>query len=934
MAGYGLAHLAPLHRVRLAAVGIVALVVALFVGAAVYEVFRSRIAALHEADRETTLISSLLQHHAARTFGEIALSLSTVQGYIRARGMTDLSGAEMSEFLARRVDDLPQVRFLFIAGLDQRLIVGSTGDRAGLDLSSRGYIESHFGAGAGDIVVSQPGASGLVSGLPFFSVSKRIHDAAGRWVGVVVAVIETRYFADFFASMENEGTGSFCLARSDGTMLVRIPVDGPGCGGAGIVAVSRDVAVPALQVTYALDSAMVLAPWRRHAAEVATAATVTVVTMIGLGWLLFVHVGRIVEAEQRLRDFVKSGSDWFWSTDRDHRFTELIGTPTPVARTTGRDLIGKHRDDLILMSEIPPDVARRYLDAVATHAPIRNFVFPVLGGPNGRRYFRISGTPVFDRRARFIGYRGIASEATAEVEAERARLAAEADYRSMFENLPIGLYRSSLDGRQLRCNPALVALNGYASEAQQIEGVRDIATEWYVDPGRRADFIALLGRDGRVADFQSEVFRHKSRERIWISETAVLVRDTSGQPLYYEGTVQDITARKHAELAARAHAEQLQVTFANMDQAVMFVGSDMKVAAWNRRLAELLELGPRDIYVGMPYVDWLRNLAYRGEWGPGDPEEILKQRLENGPHLHVMQTERVRPNGVAIESRGQPLPGGDAVLTYTDVTVRRRFEEELRAAKEQAEAANRSKSAFLANMSHELRTPLNAILGFAEVIRDQLFGSQASDRYVDYARDIHASGAHLLDVIGDILDMSKIEAGRYELDEQTLDLAAVVRECVAMVGPRAAEGEVALTNACPDDLPQIHGDRRALKQVVLNLLSNAVKFTEPGGQVKVTAAIASDGRLLVEVQDSGIGISGEALGHIFEPFHQGDTSLSRRFGGTGLGLSISRRLMLLHGGTLEVHSTVGVGTVATAALPTGRLVWPAPEADRSMTVSG
>ncbi len=241
--------------------------------------------------------------------------------------------------------------------------------------------------------------------------------------------------------------------------------------------------------------------------------------------------------------------------------------------------------------------------------------------------------------------------------------------------------------------------------------------------------------------------------------------------------------------------------------------------------------------------------------------------------------------------------------------------EELASAHDAAQAANRAKSDFLANMSHELRTPLNAIIGFSEIMIHQLHGSLGNERYDEYASDIHQSGCHLLEIINDILDIAKVEAGRLELHKDIIQVQELFDSCHRLMGERALGAGVTLVVKPPNELPVLIGDSTRLRQILLNLLSNAIKFTPQGGEVVLLASVNSNGHPQIHVKDSGIGMTGQEISHAMQPFTQIDNSLARKYEGTGLGLPLTKALVELHSGELELSSDRGAGTTATVTLP-------------------
>jgi PAS domain S-box-containing protein len=261
------------------------------------------------------------------------------------------------------------------------------------------------------------------------------------------------------------------------------------------------------------------------------------------------------------------------------------------------------------------------------------------------------------------------------------------------------------------------------------------------------------------------------------------------------------------------------------------------------------------------------------------------------------------------------------VGVISDITARKRMEKDLIAAKLQAEDANRAKSTFLANMSHELRTPLNAVIGFAEIIKNELLGAINEPRYRDYAGDIHSSGKRLLQLINDILDMTKVEAGTYQLREDVCDLAKLVGDAIALVQNLAIQNELTVRVDIPDDIPFLFADERGVRQLLVNVLSNAIKFTPKGGDVAVSGRLDPDGAIALAVVDTGIGMAQDDIPQALSPFRQLEGSHGRKYEGTGLGLSLIKAMLDLHEGSLHVDSKLGAGTTVTAKFPPRRTIY-------------
>ena len=303
-----------------------------------------------------------------------------------------------------------------------------------------------------------------------------------------------------------------------------------------------------------------------------------------------------------------------------------------------------------------------------------------------------------------------------------------------------------------------------------------------------------------------------------------------------------------------------------------------------------------------------------------DPAKFIEDRVRRfevgTDHITYLAT------GAVVRSQYRRLADGIRVYISTDITELVEKEQKQLA----TELAYRTKSQFLANMSHELRTPLNAILGFSELIRDATMGP-VDARYRSYADDIYTAGQHLLNLINDILDLSKIEVGYMRLREGVVDIADVVRKCCRLVHERARDNGQTIEPAIPPDIPRLCADELRLKQIIINLLSNAIKFTPPGGHVRIAAASHADGGLTLSVTDTGVGMRPEEIPTALTPFLQIDRGWRSGRDGTGLGLPLAKTLTELHGATFGIDSAPGEGTTVTITMPAARVLhrdwWPA-----------
>jgi two-component system cell cycle sensor histidine kinase PleC len=434
--------------------------------------------------------------------------------------------------------------------------------------------------------------------------------------------------------------------------------------------------------------------------------------------------------------------------------------------------------------------------------------------------------------------------------------------------------------------------------------------------------------------------RHARGDWVWLRVRCEVARQPDGGELHLVGIAVDITEQKDLVEKTIAADLRLRDAIETIPEAFVLWDADNRLVLCNSNFQGLHDLPDEAIRAGTTYeavVAAGRKPVVRTtgtqDGAPDLGARTFEAQLDDGRWLHISE-RRTKDGGyvsvgtdiTTIKRHEEKLIDSERRLMATVADLRASQQalesqtqqlgdlaEKYAEEKTRAEEANQAKSKFLANMSHELRTPLNAIIGFSEIMGSGMFGPLGADRYTEYCRDIHSSGQYLLDVINDVLDMSRIEAGRMRLDRHTLRLDQMLNDSLRVVANRAVEKKLALTLDVASDIA-FDADRRACKQIVLNLLSNAVKFTPDGGRIEVRGR-ARGHAVVIAIDDTGIGIPRDALKRLGRPFEQVESQHTKSHHGSGLGLAIAKSLVELHGGQMRIRSRLGAGTLVVVRLP-------------------
>lgn len=497
------------------------------------------------------------------------------------------------------------------------------------------------------------------------------------------------------------------------------------------------------------------------------------------------------------------------------------------------------------------------------------------------------------------------------------------------EQTPVAALEIDLQHRITHWNPAAERIFGWSTR----EAIGRNAVDLLVPPPQREPVRALYRRLLQTRSPMGDVNVNIAKDGRSITcewYNTPLIED-DGEIVAFASLALDVTDRDTALEQVKTSEHRYALALQGTSDGIWDRDLETGAVVFSERFWTMLGYSPEDIEAGEMLTRRVEDWSERVHPDDLEATQQAEQEHLDGRTTHYETTFRMRRKDGSwmwILSRGQALRTEDGrpyrlVGAHTDVDRNIRLEQAARTAMREAEAANRTKSEFLANMSHELRTPLNAVIGFAELLDNEYCGPLNPNQH-EYAQHILNSGRHLLDIINDILDLSKIEMGTIELRDEPIEVAKLLEGCLLLVTDRARNGNVTISLDVAAGLPLLNADHLRLKQIFLNLLSNAVKFTPPGGTVSVSASCDRNaGAIALTVADTGIGMTADEVRLAMEPFRQVGAAATREYEGTGLGLPLAKRLAELHGASLRVGSTPGEGTVVTVTFPPQRVDVPA-----------
>ena len=626
--------------------------------------------------------------------------------------------------------------------------------------------------------------------------------------------------------------------------------------------------------------------------------------------------------EAELRDILESSPICVTITGKERRFRYVNSRTTELTDFSEQELLQMKAADAYFDDAESKEISRIMKDeGLVQHAEVR-----IKRRDNSYFWALLSINPiVYQGETSYVSW---ITDITDRKKAEEALKESEAQFRTLVDNIPGIVYRGAVDAdwTMYFISDGVANVTGYPAKDFIYNRVRTYTSIIHPDDVQLVDdtVAAALGKsEPFVIDYR---IRHADGGVRWVYEKGQGTYDKQGNVSFIDGTIYDNTARKRAEEALAAKEAQLRSALDNMSGAIFMVDKDLNLQVINDRFREYYDMPEHVVATGVPLRGILQVRAERGDYGPGDTDELVEQRLEGYRSGKVRKVEDTVPSGRFIEGLRTPTADGGIVCIFNDITDRKRAAEDLAKARDRAEAAARAKSTFLATMSHEIRTPMNGVVGMLDLlVRTKLDTEQR-----EMLDTVRQSSFLLLQIIDDILDFSKIEAGKLRLERIPISVCDVVEGVVESLAPGAREKGLALPIFVDPTIPEsIQGDQVRLRQILFNLIGNAVKFTKAGKIVVRAERVPSRSKKKITVRfriiDTGIGIPKEAQDKLFESFTQAEGSTTRQFGGTGLGLSICARLADLMGGSIAVESAPGAGSTFTVTLPFGAAEQPAVE---------
>lgn len=492
---------------------------------------------------------------------------------------------------------------------------------------------------------------------------------------------------------------------------------------------------------------------------------------------------------------------------------------------------------------------------------------------------------------------------------------AESEERYALASHEVGIWDWNIDTGEVYISPAFRRLLGIDVTDNSRIPSAEIRELYHPD-----DFAAHEERinehlGNRQRPYESvHRFRNTDGSYRWYRAVGHATDPVEGKPQRVIGMLTDIDDEKRMTEALRLSEARISTLLDNSPSSIYFKDASLRLVVANRKYLEMYGLTPDEAF-GKTSVELF------GE----DPGRTFFKHDQEVLDKNILVAREEALNGRDLLTIKFPIIDSDGALAGVggieiDITERKEVERAYKDARDDAEAANRAKSAFLANMSHELRTPLNSVIGFSDSLLSGTLGQLENEKHREYINIIGSAGNYLLELINDILDLSRIESGHAELDESTFGIQPVIASAITFSQDRHAEKTLEIQNLTSEMLPLVRADQRQLRQVMINLITNAIKFTPPGGQITISCEVTTDDGLEISVADTGMGISPKDLERVKQPFVQVADPMTRQHEGSGLGLAIIHSIAGLHNAEFKLQSTLGEGTTATFTLPTDRVV--------------